>query len=432
MTARTPSIMTSRNRKPGQDTNRCCRWFTNPSEYLRLWVSIFAGRTDLPQRLLHQCMATPNRISWPKLMTLVAVITVSLFRTGLTWADSVKLGSFWIDGVSVSNIANGKVYYYNDIGDEFVKPLDQLFGLKLDQYPELSRYESAVAAGDDQAALQALTQLQNNAREPWVKQWAQYHLSSVYDRLNQPVRAIESFLQLAYSGADDFYLSQVSLKSARKANDQLRQDLIARLEAARLEVGTQSQSDAIVRLLDQIQGKAGPNASSATTTQIQRPGSTGHTDPQTATGATSPSGDGGSGSNLPRVLDLGDPISKMLLTSHYEQAASAAQRALSTESKQVSMRLFQRGIALSRLAEISGDHADLLDAGLNFMKVVIYFPDSNFAGPSLVEAGWVHYKIDRLDVARRLLNQATVLIDAVDDPPYAARLDQLIAQVGQD
>ena len=143
MTARAPSIMTSCNRKPGQGINRCCRWLTSPCEYMRLWVSIFAGRTDWPQRWLHPCLATPYRISWLKLLTLAAVITVSLFRTGLTWADSVKLGSFWIDGVSVSNIANGKVYYYNDIGDEFVKPLDQLFGLKLDQYPELGRYESA-------------------------------------------------------------------------------------------------------------------------------------------------------------------------------------------------------------------------------------------------------------------------------------------------
>ena len=45
------------------------------------------------------------------------------------------------------------------------------------------------------------------------------------------------------------------------------------------------------------------------------------------------------------------------------------------------MRLFQRGVAQFQTAESSGDQKMYLDAGLSFMRVVIHYPGSGFAGP---------------------------------------------------
>ena len=73
--------------------------------------------------------------------------------------------------MTVNNISAGKLYYYNDIGDEFVKPLDQLNGLKLDRYPQLEQYEDAVANEDDAAALGALGELSQVLHEPWLRRW---------------------------------------------------------------------------------------------------------------------------------------------------------------------------------------------------------------------------------------------------------------------
>ena len=339
-----------------------------------------------------------------------------------SFADAVKLGNFWIDGVTVNNITNGNIYYYNDIGDEFVKPLEQLQGLKLDRYPQLERYENA-SNQDDRAALEALSELNQILHEPWLRQWTLYLLTGAYDKLNQPVQALETFLQLAYSGPEEHYMASVSLRSILEVDEQVKQDIVARLDAARYELESQPQARAIERLIDQLKPGSGgdtPRASDPTTT----------TEASTTPPTDSLPSGGAAKINLPRVLDLGDSITKMILTGHYDQAVTAADRAIATQSRQISMRLFQKGIAQFRLAQAADDQEKYLDAGLSFMQVVIHFPESSYVGPSLVEAGLVHYKIGHVEIARRLLNQATGLIDTEEDAHYAQRLDELMAQVG--
>ena len=68
-------------------------------------------------------------------------------------------------------------------------------------------------------------------------------------------------------------------------------------------------------------------------------------------------------------------------------------------------------------------------AGISFLRVVIYYPRSTtWRGPSWMEAGYVHQKIGRHDIANRLFDTASNDIDATEEPALAKRLEQLQSQ----
>ena len=62
------------------------------------------------------------------------------------------------------------------------------------------------------------------------------------------------------------------------------------------------------------------------------------------------------------------------------------------------------------------------------MRVVIHYPrNTTWVGPALIEAGAVHDKIGRRDIAMGLWDRARNMINPDDDPVLMARLEKLIA-----
>lgn len=92
---------------------------------------------------------------------------------------------------------------------------------------------------------------------------------------------------------------------------------------------------------------------------------------------------------------------------------------------------FLRGLATLALAERTAQQEIYLDAGLDFMRVAVYFPNSPLLGPALVEVGYVHQKIGRSDIAQRLYQRAQALIDPAQEPGYHHRLGRLMEQLPQ-
>jgi len=80
------------------------------------------------------------------------------------------------------------------------------------------------------------------------------------------------------------------------------------------------------------------------------------------------------------------------------------------------------------LAEADNDQKLYKDAGLSFMRIAIYFPRSSYKGPALLEAGVVHKKIGRDDLATKLWQKAQIEIDDQTDPTMAKRLEQVLAE----
>lgn len=352
-----------------------------------------------------------------------ALLIASL--SGSLQADAVKLGSFWIENVSVEHIADLKIYYYNNIGVEFAESVDELHGLKLDQNPHLAAYEQAMSDGDCRLAADALLSADRLSHDPWLHQWILRCLIRVYDKLNQPTQAVETFLELLASDAPPAYLDPGPLESLKKADDPTRADLRSRLRAAELSSRSDSAKKAIQSLLAQL-------SPSSAVLDLENP----PPPSPSGTGLDSPDGISAStasgGVIMPRALtaDPNDPVTKLLVAGRFAPALAAADRALTSEQAHVDVRLFQRGLAQSLLAAQQGGDRDLyLDAGLSFMRVVTYFPNSDLVGPSLVEAGLVHAQIGRLDIARQLAEKAQSRLDPDTNANYAAKLEQLLTKV---
>jgi len=351
----------------------------------------------------------------------------------VTYADAVKLGGFWIGGVSVQRVANGQVYYIIDsTGLEFSRRLSLLEGLKLTAYPQLAKAEQALDRADDTAALQALLQVRRMTREPWLIQWVSYRLVGVYDRLKMPAEAVEVFLQLVRESAPTKYLITPPIESVQQADPQVKIDLHQRLEAAKMSLAGQPQIQVITPLLD-------ASVTSDQATMAQAPAQAVDTTPDkrlptptvNPVGATLEVAAPETGAVLARSLDRSDPVTQKLSSGNYEQAMALLDKVFSGTPSRLSMRLYQRGMAQLGLAEATQDRDLYMDAGLSFMRVAIHFPNSTYIGPSTVEAGFVHSKIGRPDLARQLYDEASVWIDAQSAPRYAARLNRLSEMLGE-
>jgi hypothetical protein len=64
------------------------------------------------------------------------------------------------------------------------------------------------------------------------------------------------------------------------------------------------------------------------------------------------------------------------------------------------------------------------------MRVVVYYPTSIYAGASWMEAGLVHHRIGRHDLARMCYeNAGNYFSSPEDDPPSFRRLEKLKAEL---
>jgi hypothetical protein len=134
---------------------------------------------------------------------------------------------------------------------------------------------------------------------------------------------------------------------------------------------------------------------------------------------------------LSKSLGENDPIAEMLRQGKFQEALTAVNALLDKPTQKMAIQLYERGVAQFNLAERmpAGDGRDNLyrDAGLSFMRVVIYFPrNTTLLGPCLIEAGAVHVRIGRHDLAEKLWDRARNYIDADSDPDMAGRLEKLI------
>ncbi len=358
-----------------------------------------------------------------------AVVLATL--CGTAHADEIKLGGFWIKDVNIHSVQDGQVLYFNRVGTEFTRPLEGVQGLHLSAYPQLAQAQQAIADGDDRTAAALLQEVWGKARTDWLRQWVSHLLIGVYDRMGLPYEAVDTYLMLVRENAPGFYLDHPPIDSLAAANDEVKQQLRERIESILDDVTDAAAARGIQELLSLLKVES---ASAQDEPAIQLAGD-GDNSPSPAASAQDsekttqdPDPQRTSGPMLAQATQVDDTVTQMLMYSRYAQAVARTDKILENSGQQMPMRLYQRGMALKGLAEESGDLERYLDAGLSFMSVVAYFPGSGFAGPSLVEAGMVHSKIGRSDIAKQLFKKAELAVDAEDEPRYAARIEQLLAE----
>jgi hypothetical protein len=123
-----------------------------------------------------------------------------------------------------------------------------------------------------------------------------------------------------------------------------------------------------------------------------------------------------------------DVVVSALKQGRYQQALTELAPRLNSPQENLALRLYERGVAQFQLGVAANDPAMLRDAGLSFMRVVIYFGRpggvSPFYGPALVAAAQVFERLGRPELALTLYRQSRDVLTRDDDAPLAALRDQ--------
>lgn len=332
---------------------------------------------------------------------------------GAARADSVKIGGFWIDGISVQEIADGKLIYLARDGSERVHSLATLQGLKLDGNPALLAGNEAMDAGRPKDAVASFRTAASAARQPWARHWALWRAAAAADEAGLAVDALEAYGQLVREKAQPFFLVSAPLNALKAAPVDQHRDLAQRIELLQ-RPAARTAAEEPVRMMQQLL-KMQQDGGGAPTTVMPDVGEfSGSPQPSVVELA------------LPSALERTDDATRMLLAGHYRDALTDLDRRLALKEPRLAMRLYQRGLAQMKLAEAAEDPRLFMDAGLSFMRVVVYFGRSSYKGAALLEAGYIHDRLGRRDLAVKLWRKARVELDPDAEPALVDRLESLM------
>lgn len=313
-------------------------------------------------------------------------------------ADSVRISGLWINDVSIDSVADGHIAFRAAGGSIVEQSLDKLGGIKLDRTPEFAQAEDALANGEPGAAAEHWRAAIEASREPWARQFARKRLVDALNEAGEATAAVEAYLALArQDGVEPIWLAAPPIEAVRAADEATRQALVETIASAVENAPAPAREH-----LERLHGAASQ-----------------------AGGAIEPSG----AVVLPAGIDE-DNATRLLLEGDFQGAREAAEQTLAS-SGGLSRAFYQHGRALLALAEQNEDEALYKSAGLSFMRSAVYFPRSRYVGPSLAEAGYVHVKIGRPDLARGLYDRARLQIDEEEDPAYHQRLTTLIQALSE-
>jgi len=319
-------------------------------------------------------------------------------------ADTIKIEGLEYPGVRVQEIADGQLFYTTLAGVEVRQPLNRIEAMKLDAHPQLERAMTLSGAGQHAAALAQLLAIRPQSQ--WVRQWIEAQIVQTATAADEPEKAVNAYLSLVQIRGEALFLERPPVAALTKADAPTRQRLADKIKAALArEAEASSIAAQLKKLLATADGDGQPQATAFAATVV-----------------------------LPASLRDGDAVVRLLREGRFEAALAAVDQALAHPAG-TDLKLYQCGMAQMLLAQAletqSGSERAIKrykDAGLSFMRVVIYFPDSPYLGAALMEAGYVHSKIGRPDIAAKLYEEALPLIDE-EDAPLVQRLDALRQQL---
>lgn len=308
---------------------------------------------------------------------------------------------------AVDGYQDGKLYILvgtNSIGVE----LAEIDGLDMNEYPDLAKADALLRERKTKEALQAFQKVRGQTKQDqgWLKLWLDAQMIPLLDAQGRGKEAAEAYIALIDADAPQGFYERAPFNSVAALPDEEKAKFKPQFEA-RLEKATPRSK--LYYALQDLVTRAEPGAEPVTPT---------------------PDGDNpdqlGSVTPMPGFLLTGDvdPITRQLARGSYEAALERVKGEMATSSATgtTTLRLYQRGLARLYLAEKEEDpqseKAQKLykDAGLDLMTVAVYFENTRYAGPAVLEAALTQMRIGRPDLAKQLLDEAEAAIDPDDDP----------------
>ncbi len=363
----------------------------------------------------------PVRMKSRRSMALAAgamLIVLFVGSVDSTRADSMRVGDFWYNNFAPIEYADGVLVF--NIGDvEQNKSLADIDGLKMDNYPTLALAEEAIKAGNHKQALDAFKSARVKAQETWLQIWLDARILPLLDKTGQGMDAGKTFLTMVTNKApQSLYIENPPIRSVRKATKDQKLYLQTQFKAQmKKEMDASKKKTPLWYALEELAEAADPSqAGNPTNVAVAQEGAIESEIP------------------LPYFLLQGssDPVTKLLARRQYDRARERLSELVKTAGTgKTSQYLYQLGIADLYQAEEAAkanntEKASKLykDAGLKFMRVTIHFPRSKVAGPSLIEAALIHVKLNRKDIAAKLIKQADESVDP-DDEVLMKRIEKI-------
>ena len=343
---------------------------------------------------------------------------VAALLTVTSHADQVKVNGIWQPGVDIVSVEDGKISYVTAAGVDVQLPLDQVEGLRLDKYPDYAKAVDLLNEDKPAEAVPLLTSVRRAARgsDAWVANDAGMKLAAAEDRAGNAKAAVEAWVELINAKAPAVYLAAPPLTSVAALPAAERTALEPVVERALREADREARPRVQV-LMDTVRSgeAAAPPATDGAT-----PGLGG--EPSTAgIGATAGPYPDNPDNPLPERVGRSD-LADLVASGQNQQAVEMATGMMMSLPR--AETIFLRAKARLALAEESDDAAMYKDAALDFMRVVIYFPEP-YGGPSLLETAYIHERLGLDEKAAELYEAAGRALDAEAEPRYYQRYERL-------
>lgn len=362
------------------------------------------------------------------LLTLCLAALVGL--PGL--ADSLQREGFpRIDGVSFIGVEDGKLKYRTAAGEREVD-LAEVESISIESVPAFAAGVIKFKAGELRSAQRSFKSVWSDANEQWIRHYAGFFLTQVYDLRGEPVDAATTYMQLAAQGADLVFLSKAPVASLAEADENQKTRIGEQIMAVVKQTEGEHRSvllayhrqvvgeDAALPRVDdpvgqkQAQGDALVSASKVIM-------------PQSVWSMLDRKGEPEGKWDAVKTLAKGDA-----------EAALQAIKPWLNNPGDLPEKLFIKGLAQLMLAEQSQDEQSqdndpYRDAGLTFMRIVVHFDRAGQAhplvAPAKLEVAYIHKQIGREDIYGKLLEQVFLTIDdAKAYPQYRKRYYQILGE----
>lgn len=348
-------------------------------------------------------------------------------------ADSLQREGFpLIDGVTLIGVKGGKLQYRTAAGDREVD-ITEVVTLSIDAVPEFKAGLDAYKAGELRKAQRSLENVWSGSRVPWIKHYAGFYLSQVYDKRGEPVDAAAVYSKLAAEKADLFFLSNAPVASLVEADENQKTRMGEQIMAVVKE--TEGEHRKLLRAFHrQIVGEDAPLPPINDTAGQKE---TEKNDLKAKSKVILPNAVWKMLEKKEKFKGEWDAIG-LLADGDAKAALKAIGPSLNTPGD-LPEKLFVRGKAQLMLADAEEDQDMYRDAGLTFMRIVIHFDRAGrtnpLVAPARLEVAYIHQQIDREDIYNRILfggDQGGGVHLVIDDPEvypeYRKRYYQIIGQ----
>ncbi|MEM8781429.1 MAG: hypothetical protein AAGE65_01115 [Planctomycetota bacterium] len=342
-----------------------------------------------------------------------AAFAVAWVCGSLAVADQITLDGIAVPGIEIVGIRDGHLVYLV-AGAERMSPLEEVTNLRIDAHPTYTQAVNFLEAGQARDAAGMLRNVLRNANrnEGWLRQYASWRLVQAIDAQGAGEETAAAFAALVSIGPDPFFLADPPTRSLAGLEGDGLDRARAVLERAQRNAGDEARAalQAMIAVLDGEAPAAANEPDAVNTDPTVTPGR--HAESAVALPATLASSD--------------DPAVDLLRRGRFADAVTMVDSQLRNDPGRLQQRTFVRAVAMLKLAEASGDRDAYLDAGLEFMRVVVMSRAGGaYLGPALLETAVVHRAVGADEIADALFEQASSLIDEQDEPDYFNRYAEL-------